>query len=238
MMTCNRAVILAVLALSVSTISQTLLAAQFTVGTRDELDLDLDGAGTETPGDLGVTSAPISVFGGALPTEFTLAGVTDFTLLFTATNGNLSADQGFLVESVGIGVARDGETDSSKSSLSTDGGEALSVALTSNGAPLWITGVDISSWRNQFPVSQVTFVGATVGGSDTVTGSNTLTNFGLIEFDSPVTSVTILNTSSGDDVRLRAVLISEVPEPTSWVLLLSAVAILGCYRRISSRRMA
>jgi hypothetical protein len=219
-------------ALCLGSACQCAEAAYFTVGTRDELDLDLDGPGTETAGDLGVLSDSATISGLDLPAEFVLAGVTDFTATFTATGGNLSADEGNLVEVTGLGVASDGETGAAESSLSSNG-EMISVSLSSNGAPLWISGVDIGSWRNQFPVSQVTFTGATVSGSATVVGHMDLGSTGEFFFDSPVTSFTVTNTSNNEPVRLTGLFISEivVPEPASWILCLSAAGLLSRFRR-------
>lgn len=215
------------------------------VGTRDEFPIDLDGTGTETPGDLGLTSKPVMLSGAQVPPDFQLAGVTDFTVTFDATGGNLSADQGNFVEFTGLGVARQGETAAETSNLTANTSESLTVSLTSNGAPLWIAGVDIFSWRNAHPVSAVTFVGATVGGASTITGGPSITDQGRFLFDTPVLSFSMTNSSASDGLRLGALIIGDaIPEPASMAMIIVLCGAVACRRScrrhcaVSSRRSA
>lgn len=208
------------------------------VGTRDEFEIDLDGTGTETPGNLGVAMQSVTLSGAQVPIEFQAEGVTDFTVTFSATGGNISADQGNFVEFTGLGVARSGETLAETSNLTANSPEALTVSLTSNGAPLWIAGVDIFSWRNSHPVSSVTFAGATVGGVATITGGPAITDEGRFLFDTPVSSFTMTNASATDGIRLGALVFGEaIPEPTTVTMLIALCSAALCRRPIRRRRV-
>jgi len=220
-------------------------AAILTVATRDVVDLDIDGTGTETEGDLGTTLATFFLTGAEIPAEPNFAGITSITITFQAVGGNLSADPGGITP-IGIGVFSPGEsTQGDVTSLTTGNGERIDVQVSSTsinpGLQVFLTGMVLSSWRNEFPLSEATLTGATINGSNVYGDATDADEF--LPFDSLVASFGIAS-SGTDSIRLKAIgldtmLVSAaVPEPSSALLgLLGAIAI-GMFARNWMRQSA
>ncbi len=228
-------------------------AAILSTSTMDSADLDFDGGGTETDGDLSPLTAKTFVLtGGDIPGDAEFADITSITINFSGSSGTtLSAKTGF---QAGIGLTYPGETGEAGAAVRglTPGAtptEVMSISIASTSTTpdkqVLISGVDFTNWRNAFPFPQATFTGVTVGG-----GSSTFTGVDNgpsgVSFDDPANSFTVQSTvipGGGDSFRLESLTLttaSIVPEPSTFVLIGFGLLSLGCMilrrerRRIST----
>ncbi len=207
--------------LAIALCSTTNAHTDFTVGTANTSNFDLDGPVLETQGDLGTNTAQATIFAPNLPTEFVTGGVTALTLDVVGSrlggNGNIASEATTLSPD-GIGVVGGILSDE------LGPGEALSFSLSSvsTGAQPVITGLVLDSFRDSFfPFSTFTLTGATFNGGDT-TFDGEFDDLPLA-FDNPVSSVTITSTTGdgASDFVVSGVSVA-IPEPGSIVLLLTA----------------
>ena len=213
----------------------------YRTGTNDAMELDFDGAGTQTDGDLGFTSKTfVLTAGNGLPDSGTypsFADITSITLEFTATGGNFSARNTAGTLSGGLGVTNG--TDSNARSLDQDTLESIMVSISSTSTdPLKqveFSGMRFSNWRNAFPVAQAEFTGATVGGDQYHLGGSGVDPF--VDFDNTTSSFSIKSITSqasggGWPLRLHDVrfTVTTIPEPAAGAMCVLALVGL-CVRR-------
>jgi hypothetical protein len=166
--------------------------------------------------------------------------ITSMSVSFTGVGlpgSNLSAYVGGVAEP-GIGVSSSGDfSPEDFGSLGGGLGESITVSVSStstNGDEVLLSGIEFNSWRNFFPVSEVSLSGATFGGGQTLlTGQDGLSGpLPIMNFDYDVDSFSV--SSLGDPVRVANLRfsISSVPEPGGMSVLMG----LGLMAVVRKRR--
>ena len=208
--------------------------AILTTATINSSDLDFDGGGSETFGDLGVSTVNFLLTGSDIPAGAEFSAITSISLTFQSGAGTtISADGGGIVPP-GIGMTHPGEFGPSVPFMNNLVGEVMTVSISStstNGDEVTLGGVEFNSWRNVFPVSEVTVSGATFDGGQTVlTGDFSSSPSPVLQFDSGVNSFSVESTGS-DGIKMANIRLSVSPVPEPAGALFAGVAFAGLAMR-------
>ncbi len=213
--------LLAVL-MSVSTVNISQADVILTTATLDSADLDFDGAGIETSGDLGTNSMVFNLASAGIPSTPEFANITSISLSFSTPVGTTLSAGGGGILPPGIGMTFPGEFSPNVTGFSENVGEILQVSVSStstSGEVVQLQGIEFNNWRNTFPFSEVTLTGATFGGGNNVlTGSDTSPLSPILDFDNGVSTFFVESTGN-DLIRMANIRLSvsssAVPEPMS-----------------------
>ncbi|MEM7454440.1 MAG: hypothetical protein AAF456_08820 [Planctomycetota bacterium] len=202
-----------------------------TTATINSSALDFDGSISETFGDLGTNSVNFFLTGATIPAGPEFSGITSISISFESAPGTtLSADGGGIVPP-GIGMTHPGEFGPSVPFMNNNVGENLMVSITSTsttGEQVLLSGIEFNSWRNFFPFSEATVVGATFAGGQTVlTGNTTTSPDPILDFDNPVSSFNVESTGS-DGIKMANIRLSVSPIPEPAGAAIAGLAIFGC----------
>jgi hypothetical protein len=221
--------------------SRLLADLVLTTSTLDSAGLDFDGSGAETYGDLGVATRTFAYSGETIPDAPGFTQIGSMTLTFQSATGTTFSAGGVGISANGIGLTYPGESGPGDiESLSDGAGEVMSLFVSSTstipGEQVAFTGLTINSWRNGFPLSEVTLSGATFAGGQTVlTGGSGVSP--EIVFDAPVFGFSIESTGP-DPIRLASIRLATtaVPEPASGVVCGIVAIGLGGVRDVRNRK--
>lgn len=214
-----------------------------TTSSSDSADLDFDGSGTETNGDLGINSLTFTLTGSELPSDPEFANILSMGITFSAPSGFTLTSIGSGISPFGIGMTSPGEFAPSAVELNAGEGEVLTISVSSTssvpGQQVVLSGVAMNDWRNFFPVSELTLTGATFdGGQSVLTGGGGVSGpIPDLVFDSGVSSFS-LESTGGDGIRLsslRFAVTNAVPEPSTALFVAPTVAGLFLRRRSRTR---
>lgn len=194
-----------------------------TTSTRDSADLDFDGSGLETNGDLSITTRAFSLTGADIPATAEFSNITSINIVFTASSGKTLSGIGAGIIPPGIGLTSPGELGIDINEMTDGVNEVLTISVSSTSTDpneeVLLSGVQFNSWRNVFPVSEATLTGGATfdGGQTVLTGAGGVVP--VLDFDSEVDEFSFESTGV-DGIRLADIRLSvvSVPEPATGLL--------------------
>lgn len=203
-----------------------------TTQTDDTADLDFDGMGNQTNGDLGITTISFQLTGQEIPTEAAFANITSIDLNFdAAVNTTISAlNSSAFNNGIGLLSAGDGNSSLNQRSFNSNRGEMMDLGVLSTASTsdqVLFSGLLLVDFDNN---DEITLSGATVSGSSVITASGSQ----LIQFDQPTANFSFEATNGGfrlGGVRLTT---TAIPEPSTCVFMagLSLVVFQSRRKRI------
>ncbi len=204
-----------------------------TTSAIDTADLDFDGPGTQTTGDLGFATTTFMLTGGDIPSDPLFDNITSISLTFTAIGGpgaTFSTTSGF-TSPKGLGIRTPGEFGPHEIFLSSND-EFINVAVSSTsttGDQVLLSGVEFNSWSNFFPLSEAELS----GGATFDSGQTVLTGGGgvggvvpILNFDTAVSSFSV--SANNEPIRVANIrlTVSAIPEPST--IVLATLSLLCC----------